>query len=52
MVDASGKMILPGGVDPHTHFQMKFDGATTVDDFYYGTKAAIAGGTTTISKFC
>ncbi|XP_065368513.1 dihydropyrimidinase-like isoform X2 [Calliphora vicina] len=51
VVDASGKLILPGGVDPHTHFQMKFDGAVTVDDFYHGTKAAIAGGTTTIIDF-
>ncbi|XP_037817309.1 dihydropyrimidinase-like [Lucilia sericata] len=51
VVDASGKLILPGGVDPHTHFQTKFDGFVTVDDFYSGTKAAIAGGTTTIIDF-
>lgn len=51
VIDAAGKLIIPGGVDPHTHFQLKFGGAVSVDDFYHGTKAAIAGGTTTISTF-
>ena len=50
VVDAAGKLILPGGIDPHTHFQLKIGGCVSVDDFYSGTKAAIAGGTTTISK--
>lgn len=50
VIDAAGKLIIPGGVDPHTHFQLKFDGVVTVDDFYHGTKAAVAGGTTTISE--
>lgn len=50
-IDASGKLILPGGIDPHTHFQLKFGGQVSVDDFYKGTRAAIAGGTTTISKY-
>lgn len=49
-IDARGKYILPGGIDPHTHFEFDFMGTTSVDDFYKGTKAAIAGGTTMISK--
>ncbi|XP_061402678.1 dihydropyrimidinase-like [Musca vetustissima] len=48
IIDASGRLILPGGIDPHTHFQLKVAGTVTADDFYHGTKAAVAGGTTTI----
>lgn len=50
VIDARGKYILPGGIDPHTHLELDFMGTTSVDDFYQGTKAAIAGGTTMISK--
>lgn len=50
MIDATGRLIIPGGIDPHTHFQFEFGGAVSVDDFYHGTRAAVAGGTTTISK--
>lgn len=50
IIDAMNRLILPGGIDPHTHMQLPFGGAVAVDDFYKGTKAAIAGGTTTISK--
>ncbi len=51
VVDAGGQYVMPGGIDPHTHMQLPFMGTVTRDDFYSGTAAALAGGTTTIIDF-
>ena len=51
VVDAGGQYVMPGGIDPHTHMQLPFMGATTMDDFFTGTAAGLAGGTTTIIDF-
>ena len=52
VIDASGKYLLPGLVDPHTHLEMPWRGETTVDDFQSGHTAAAFGGTTTHVDFC
>jgi dihydropyrimidinase len=51
IVDASGKFITPGGVDPHTHFDLPMFGTVCSDDHYTGHKAAAFGGTTTVMDF-
>src|ERR671936_1801494 len=45
LIDASGKYVLPGGVDPHTHLDMPFGGTVTIDDFESGQTSAAFGGT-------
>ena len=50
--DASGLLVLPGGIDVHTHLDWDFGVARTVDTFGTGTKAAAFGGTTTVIDFC
>jgi dihydropyrimidinase len=51
VIDATGKLVLPGGVDPHTHLDAPLKGTITADDFLSGTIAAAIGGTTTIIDF-
>jgi dihydropyrimidinase len=51
VVDASDKIIMPGGVDPHTHFDLPMFGTVSSDDHYTGLKAAACGGTTTVIDF-
>lgn len=50
-VDASGKLVIPGGIDVHTHMEMPFGGTFSADTFETGTRAAAWGGTTTIVDF-
>src|ERR1700686_4179939 len=51
VLDASGLLLLPGGIDVHTHLDMPFGGTTSSDDFETGTRAAAFGGTTTLVDF-
>jgi dihydropyrimidinase len=51
IIDATGKYVIPGGVDAHTHMEMPFGGTTASDTFETGTRAAAWGGTTTIIDF-
>jgi len=50
-IDASGMLVIPGGIDPHTHMELPFGGTSASDDFRTGTIAAAHGGTTTIIDF-
>ncbi|MEZ5423091.1 MAG: dihydropyrimidinase [Pyrinomonadaceae bacterium] len=51
VIDASNKLVIPGGIDPHTHMELPFGGTYSSDDFFTGTRAAAHGGTTTIIDF-
>lgn len=51
VIDAGGQLVMPGGIDPHTHMQLPFMGTVASEDFYTGTAAGLAGGTTMIIDF-
>src|SRR5258708_16312475 len=51
VVDAGGQLVMPGGIDPHTHMELPFMGTTASEDFFTGTSAGVAGGTTSIIDF-
>ena len=51
IIDAGGAYVMPGGIDPHTHMELPFMGTVASEDFFSGTSAAAAGGTTTCIDF-
>jgi dihydropyrimidinase len=51
VIDASGKLILPGGIDPHVHMHLPTPAGFSSDDFFSGSRAALMGGTTTLIDF-
>src|SRR5687768_9383427 len=51
VIDASGKLVMPGGIDPHVHLDMPFMGTFSSDNYETGTRAALFGGTTMVIDF-
>ena len=51
VIDAGGAYVMPGGIDPHTHMELPFMGTVASEDFFSGTSAGVAGGTTMIIDF-
>lgn len=51
IIDATGKLVFPGGIDPHVHLEMPFMGTYSSDDYETGTRAALHGGTTSVIEF-
>ncbi|WP_353807931.1 dihydropyrimidinase [Agromyces sp. SYSU T00194] len=51
VIDATGKYVIPGGIDAHTHMELPFGGTAAIDTFETGTRAAAHGGTTSIVDF-
>lgn len=51
IIDATGKLVFPGGIDPHVHLDMPFMGTKSSDDYETGTRAALHGGTTMVIDF-
>lgn len=52
VVEAGGALVMPGGIDPHTHMEMPFMGTVAIEDFESGTASALAGGTTMLIDMC
>src|SRR5262249_55522759 len=51
-IDAKGKFVVPGSIDPHVHIYLPFMGTFSKDDYISGSKAALVGGTTTLIEMC